>query len=393
MIGVIADDLTGAAEVAAVGWRYGLEAEVHTTPECTTGADLLVVDTDSRLCAPEEAARRVEQAVKCFRRQKVKWIYKKIDSVLRGPVLVEVEALLRAASKSRGLLVPCNPSFGRVIHEGRYWIGNTLIHETEFHNDPHHPAATSNVLEMLGSPVATNAHVRRAGQGLPANGITIGEASSKGDLMAWARKLDHRTVPVGAADFLAAILETKGYRPTRNGAGTLADPNTKDLFVCGSPSAATQLFISASRVRGIPVLSMPMGSSRRACPPRASRAAWLERTLRSLACHPQVLVAIDQPLVRNPKLASQFGDCLVSLVEAVLQRKIVTQICVEGGATASLLVRRMGWERLRMVRELAHGIASMRTEGDPQCLLTIKPGSYTWPVEIWRTPPKSPRRS
>jgi uncharacterized protein YgbK (DUF1537 family) len=28
MIAVIADDLTGAAELAAVGWRHGLRAEV-----------------------------------------------------------------------------------------------------------------------------------------------------------------------------------------------------------------------------------------------------------------------------------------------------------------------------------------------------------------------------
>ena len=41
MIGVIADDLTGAAELGAVGLRHGLSAEVVLSGEPTPGIDLV----------------------------------------------------------------------------------------------------------------------------------------------------------------------------------------------------------------------------------------------------------------------------------------------------------------------------------------------------------------
>ena len=58
MIGVIADDLTGAAELGAVGWRLGLRAEILTNNHLDTTADLACMDTDSRSCTQDEAAKR-----------------------------------------------------------------------------------------------------------------------------------------------------------------------------------------------------------------------------------------------------------------------------------------------------------------------------------------------
>ena len=61
MIGVIADDLTGAAELGAVGLRHGMHPEVVVEGKAGKEADLICVDTDSRSCSPKEAGR--------FRRQ------------------------------------------------------------------------------------------------------------------------------------------------------------------------------------------------------------------------------------------------------------------------------------------------------------------------------------
>src|ERR1051326_2400312 len=58
MIGVISDDLTGAAELGAVGLRYGMAAEIVAAGEPSGNADLVCVDTSSRSSPPEEAADR-----------------------------------------------------------------------------------------------------------------------------------------------------------------------------------------------------------------------------------------------------------------------------------------------------------------------------------------------
>ena len=48
MIAVIADDFTGAAELAGISLRYGLSVEVFLNNVTATDADVIVVCTDSR---------------------------------------------------------------------------------------------------------------------------------------------------------------------------------------------------------------------------------------------------------------------------------------------------------------------------------------------------------
>ena len=94
MIGVIADDMTGAAEIGAVGLRHGLRAEVLLAGEPSSDADLVCLDTDSRSCAPVEAAEHAARAARLLRQQPAGWIYMKTDSVLRGNVTPELEAIV-----------------------------------------------------------------------------------------------------------------------------------------------------------------------------------------------------------------------------------------------------------------------------------------------------------
>ncbi|MHC4528562.1 MAG: four-carbon acid sugar kinase family protein, partial [Planctomycetota bacterium] len=59
MIVVIADDFTGDAELAGVGWRYALNTELQTLFDPASDAHLLVIDADSRSRSPQQAADRV----------------------------------------------------------------------------------------------------------------------------------------------------------------------------------------------------------------------------------------------------------------------------------------------------------------------------------------------
>ena len=180
MIGVIADDLTGAAEIGAVGLRHGLRAEVVLAGEPSGDADLVCLDTDSRSCAPGEAAERAARAARLLRQQRADWVYKKTDSVLRGNVTPELEAIVTELGLDGALLVPANPSLGRTIVGGQYFVRGQLIHETEFARDPKHPRSSSDVRELVATPASLPLFVRRAEEGLPERGIVIGEAASPG---------------------------------------------------------------------------------------------------------------------------------------------------------------------------------------------------------------------
>jgi len=146
MTGVIADDLTGAAELGAVGLRHGLSAEIVRNGGRPGGADLVCIDTDSRSCTPLEAARRAAEAAKMLRVAGAKWIYKKLDSVLRGNVTSEVEAVMKQLNFNRALLLPANPSLGRIIRNGEYFVQGKPINRTEFARDPEYPRLSAQVL-------------------------------------------------------------------------------------------------------------------------------------------------------------------------------------------------------------------------------------------------------
>src|SRR5579871_4890122 len=110
MIAVIADDITGAAELGGIGLRHGLNTELRTVVDDHSKADLLVIATDTRSKPEEEAVAEMVRLTRQLKELGPTFIYKKADSVLRGHVMAELEAQLKVLSYQRALLIPANPA-------------------------------------------------------------------------------------------------------------------------------------------------------------------------------------------------------------------------------------------------------------------------------------------
>jgi uncharacterized protein YgbK (DUF1537 family) len=385
VIAVIADDFTGAAEIAGVGLRYGLEGEVHAELDRNCKAELVVVDTDTRWREGQRAAAEVAKLAAQLGQIGPEWIYKKVDSVLRGPVVAELEVCLSALAKDRALLVPANPSMGRQVRAGHYFIDDKPLNKTDFANDPEYPARSSDVLELLGPSETAQISVAGIDQPIPRKGIIVGEASSQADLESWAKCCDAATLPAGGAEFFAALLKVKGFRlrPTKPQvpAGIRKPPIT--LFVCTSASPAGQKAVEEARGRGVTVVTMPKELWKDDCPPHTVLERWAENTMTALEQNRRVIVAIAQPFVRGPSPARKLRGHTADLVENVLARTWIDELCIEGGSTASAVVRRLGWRRFRPRLELAPGAVRVSVVEKPALHLTIKPGSYPWPDKMW----------
>lgn len=383
MIVVIADDLAGAAEMGGMALRHGLTAEVQWAFDPRADVDLIVVDTDTRSCTAQKAASRVGAVAERCRRLGVEWVFKKVDSVLRGQVTAELTALLEACDRRRALLVPANPGLGRVIEHGQYLVAGVPLHETHFAQDPEYPALTSDVLGILGPAGLWSACVLQPGAAMPARGIVVGEATSGADLDAWAAVLDEDTLPAGASEFFGAFLRARGFNPQGQPApdAVLAGPGT-ELFVSGSTSSYSQAFCAQCQARGVPVLRMPDGLfGINADSPRLVQK-WADQVVVALEDHPRAMVAIDRPICRQPGMPHILSGHLSAVVQQALDRHPVDRLYVEGGGTAVALARRMGWQRLRVRRELATGVVCAHVPGRQRPLVTIKPGSYAWPDEV-----------
>jgi uncharacterized protein YgbK (DUF1537 family) len=390
VICVLADDFTGAAEIAGVAFRYGLVAEVQTEYHNAKGADLICLDNDSRSCTSQEAVRRVAEAAEQYRRAGVEVFYKKVDSVLRGRITAELAAMIDVLGKKRALLVPANPTLGRVIHQGTYLVGGQPLHQTHFALDPEYPIDTSDVREILEKTGSDTVHVLAAGKELPQSGIVLGEAGSSGDVAAWARRLDGETIPAGAAEFFAAYLERMGFEPKKDPvvSGDCL-PGARTLFVCGSTSDSSRAFCRRCEEVGLPVLRMPSNLFDVDCQADPLIEEWSRGAVLALKRDDRAMVAIDRPLRHDPGLPQRLSDYLADVVRRVLEQIEVDCIFAEGGATAAALARRLGWKRMIVRQEWQPGVVSLQPQSAKGLLLTMKPGSYPWPDQFLTTASRS----
>jgi len=396
MIGVIADDLTGASELGGIGLRHGLKAEVVLQGECKAKADLLCLDTDSRSCTAKEAARRAAVAARKLRKSGAAWIYKKVDSVLRGNILAEVSAIQGALGLKSTLLIPANPRFGRVIRDGRYFVKGKPIHQTGFARDPEYPSRSPNVLKLLGVTKAFEASVLRLAEYRPKSGIVLGEVSSSADVQKWAARRSVDMLLAGGAEFFEAVL--KGMEPQRGFKGTNGrnpspliplpigwgwgegNARARELFICGSTSDYTEQFVSEAREAGTPVFSIiERGKKSFAITPTMLKSV-ADKALRAFEGHFRVILAVGRPLIERPSVARKLSEHLVKIGVDVIEQAEPDHVFAEGGATAAQLVRRLGWRRMEVLREIAPGVTTLSLSEHNRPLLTIKPGSYPgWP--------------
>jgi uncharacterized protein YgbK (DUF1537 family) len=382
MIGVIADDLTGAAELGAVGLRHGLCAEVVVNGKPGGAADLVCVDTDSRSQTPEEAASRAASAAKMLRSAGAKWIYKKVDSVLRGQVTSEIEAVMKELQLERALLAPANPSMGRTIQDGKYFVRGKPIHKSEFARDPQFPRHSARVLELLKTSQTFPVCTAKPGGALPESGIAIAEAATPRDIREWAARRVPGMLVAGGAEFFDALLaaDEPGQIPaasekfSTNGA-------RREFFVCGTSTASARKFTAAARRDKAAIFSLPLELAWGVeLLPSVSEAIG-QRIISAFDSNARVILTVGLPPVRDALISRRLSNHVVQIAGSALRRVEVGHVFAEGGATAAELVRCMGWARLKVLRELAPGVATLAVEGKKNLLLTIKPGSYAWPAK------------
>ena len=242
---VIADDFTGANDAGSGLARVGARVHVlfdSSTPHPAGSADVLVISTDSRAVSAQEAARRTRTALEQHQAMANDgWLFKKIDSTLRGNPGAEISAALQASGKKLALVVPAVPKLGRTTRDGEVWIDRQRLIDTEFASDPKTPVTSSHVLTRLQMQSALTGEtldlatvrgdqltqVLASKQGLLV--VDIEQDADLALLMAAAAALDERPLLAGASglsDALGELLAARQPRPV--------------LAVVGSMSAMAQ---------------------------------------------------------------------------------------------------------------------------------------------------------
>ncbi len=375
---LVADDITGAAEVAgaavAMGYRVRIVRD-GADPRAVSKAEIVVLDTDSRSLPPESAAARVQRLLRLWLATGRSLVYKKTDSVLRGNVAVELRSCLGESGHASTVLISANPTRGRTVQSGVLYVGGVALHETDFARDPEHPATASDLQHLIGADPQEHEHLKSPTGKSSARFITA-DAMTADDLTRWAEAVNPEQLPAGGVEFFQAILKHASSSRKSHRAVERPILHPPLLTVCGSRSIAGRLARDELLRCGGVLLRAPHDLvAARLASRRCTR--WAKNAAQALISEKMVVLETGR-VNADP---ARVRDAVAVSVGQVLKSTEVKSLLVEGGATASAILANMGWNSFEVIGEIEAGTVALRLDANSPTLV-LKPGTYRWPPDL-----------
>ena len=378
LAGIVADDLTGAADTAAgfavaglttvISWPRGLVP----TPALTF--DVWAIDVGSRARQESHARFMTEKAVGWVRKAGAEVVYKKCDSLLRGHIGAEVAGAIEAWHPGAMAIVSVAfPDAGRTTVDGIQRVAGTPI-----------APAVASLFERVnlrtrsvGLAVIRGGELGRALTEARDAGaeVIVCDAASTADLEAivrGGRNLDSPVVWVGTGGLARAVagsmVANKSPIARRDPPDTVRIARKGPvLMVCGSRSAIARGQVAGLVAAGVTSIEVPADILTRE-KGDAHRHKIAERIESSFAQGHDVVISLA-PASEEPDedLALRVADGLGDLLSPF--GAVIGGIAATGGDTAKSVLFSLGVSALWLVGEVEPGIAT-----------SIAVGRYTFPV-------------
>ncbi len=153
-IGIIADDLTGANDTALQFFLRGCKTQVSFGEDISIDENLntevFALSTETRNANELDAVERVKTASESiFKKYGFEYVYKKIDSVLRGNITAEIITLIDTLEYDAAVIFPAFPNEGRTTIGGYQLVKGIPLQRTEVSRDPLCPILESNIVTLI----------------------------------------------------------------------------------------------------------------------------------------------------------------------------------------------------------------------------------------------------
>jgi uncharacterized protein YgbK (DUF1537 family) len=410
-LGCIADDYTGASDLANTLTRCGLRtvqtigvpAEGLALPE----VDAVVVSLKSRSIEPSLAVSRSRAADKWLRGRGADHVLFKIcstfDSTDAGNIGPVMDALRADSGETIVLVTPAFPETGRTVYQGNLFVGSVPLNESPLRDHPLNPMHDSNLVRVLARQSKTRiglvdlAAIARGSDAVRARlaelsgkgfGAAIADAVFERDLETIGKvALDHR-LSVGASGFglgLARALVASGrIKPGASSAVSDVPLGGPAACLAGSCSQATlQQVASAEQV--MPVLHLDPEQIVAGKDEARRALGWARERLKE----GPVLIASSSTPSEVAALQARHGrdaaghaieQAMADIAEGLVQSG-VRRLVVAGGETSGAVVDRLGIPGFLVGAEIAAGVPVLRAVGanDGAMLLALKSGNFGGP--------------
>ncbi|WP_083347549.1 four-carbon acid sugar kinase family protein [Rhizobium sp. LCM 4573] len=309
---IVADDLTGALDSAAMFAARGMRCCVLRHPEALAAADLSDIDvcavsTGSRESGRKQAQDAIAAVLAALEPPLPDYIFKKVDSRLKGHVGLEARLLAEGTDRTRLLVSPAIPEMGRFVADG-YLTGMGVV-----------------------EPIAVASRFAETGMAL-----TIPDAKTDADLDHCGAANFETTLFVGARGLAAAL--ARRLKPQGNARLKIRLPRPA-LFAIGSRDPITE--IQVERLRSELDAGFLIAENGRVM----EEAELLSD-----------LTIVKMTAGKAAVAADLAGGLFADGVSALIERGQPATLLACGGETANALLERLGVERLEVLGEILPGV-------------------------------------
>ena len=409
LLGAVADDLTGATDLALMLARSGMKTvQMIGVPALDMDfgdAEAVVVALKSRTIPAHEAVELSLAAAKMLRHAGAEQLLFKycstFDSTDDGHIGPVAEALLSFVGSPLTIACPAFPAAGRTIYQGHLFIGDTLLSESPMKDHPLTPMRDANLVRVLqrqsqGKVSLIPLSVVEAGVDAVRDALVQAQRANISMVIVDAVLDAHlRIIGAACADMplitggsgiamgLPDNFRAKGKIQALSSPAKLAAPVGQSVILAGSCSAATRGQVQTAIAAGVPTFAIDAFQIASGEITAESISAWV--VANSLGQVPLVYSSAEPSVIRS--VQNRFGvekaGAMVEHLLADIGQRLLTRgyrrFLVAGGETSGAVVAALGVKALHIGPEIAPGVPWTRSIGEPDVALALKSGNFGAP--------------
>ena len=404
LLGAIADDFTGATDLANTLVRQGMRTvqligvPTQAAPE---DVDALVVALKSRTIPAADAVAQALAALRWLKAADARQILFKycstFDSTDQGNIGPVADALLDALGADFTVFCPAFPENGRTIYRGYLFVGEVLLSESGMRDHPLTPMRDANLRRVLARQtphkvgVVPLAVVCRGAEAVRADFArlrregcrhAILDAVSDTDLLTLGEAVTELDLVTGGSGIALGMPENfrrAGLLARAQQADQLPSVRGAAAVISGSCSMATLAQVAALR-RTHPVFEVDPLALAAGEPIVAQALDWAGSRLGdaplliSATAPPERVCAVQEKLGRER--AGHLVEVALAEIARGLVGRGVRRLVIAGGETSGAIVQALGITGLRIGRQIDPGVPWTASLGEPTLALALKSGNF-----------------
>ncbi|WP_430249417.1 3-oxo-tetronate kinase [Neorhizobium sp. DAR64860/K0K1] len=405
LLGAIADDLTGATDLALMLSREGMRTiQTVGVPPADfdlSDVDAVVVALKSRTNPADVAVAMSLEALRWLKTAGARQIIFKycstFDSTPKGNIGPVTDALARELETDLTIVCPAFPANRRTIYKGHLFVADQLLSDSPMRHHPLTPMTDSSLVRLMATQsklqvgLVSHENVAKGAESVRAafdearrrgDGVVVVDAITDQDLRVIGEAVAEFPLITGGSGIAIGLPENfrrAGLLRRDITAGQFEPPDGRAAILAGSCSEATRGQIKAAIEAGMSTLKLDPVDIAQGCMDVDEAIRWALAQegvplIYSSADPKDVLAAQDS---LGQEKAGEIVEQFLAKTAIGLRENGVRRLIVAGGETSGAVVGALAPSALFIGREIDPGVPWTLTMGDGAPMaLALKSGNF-----------------